>query len=253
MPDGIETERREALRSAITTRDTAAATMQQASEAHERGLHHVNKLRSQVADFISLDATIDAHITEALRLDGHADLPEELASRLAARDVAQTTLASAERAASTLLAELAAATETHKQAEAAVTSALRGVTDVERGRLREKASRLKLKSDAIYQLAGWGNTAEPWRAVCDALLADPQASITIPDGSLPDEPEAEPPARPFVILPPPYEMTDTATGETVTVAEFHRRRRAEILAQAGPVSEAMAIEAAIMRSRKLAG
>jgi hypothetical protein len=256
--DDTEAERRTALRQAITERDQAKAAATQADAAHARARTNFERTRALVNGFEGLDTEIEQHTISALRQGEPAGLPDALADKVTARERAIRDLITADRAVDVLGQELSEATQRAEQCDAVVTAAVHAMTLPERQRLRNKARRLKTKGAAIEQAAGWSDSAEPWRGICDALLADPEnASVTIADDALPDEPVAVEPPRPPVFIMPPDQITvfkADGTQEVVSGAEMVRREReARIAAAANPVTEAMAIEAARMQARKLAG
>jgi hypothetical protein len=96
--------------------------------------------------------------------------------------------------------------------------------------------------------------AEPWRSIIEGLLQDPlAASTTVSEDVIPAEPVAAESPRLPVFLPGDGMITIYATGERVTPAERARREReAQIAAASNPVTQALAIEAARTRARKLA-
>jgi hypothetical protein len=107
----------------------------------------------------------------------------------------------------------------------------------------------------VADRGGRSDDAEPWHGICDALLADPEnAAITIDDAAIPDEPVPVELPKPPVFIPGDGMVTIWSTGERITQAEQARREREARIAQSsGATTEALAIEDAKMRVRRLTG
>jgi hypothetical protein len=253
--DDTEAELRHALKAAIAERDARRATARTAKDAYDRAAGNEQRARATLNSFEHLDGQIERHTIDTLRGGGSGELSPVLFEQVAERQRAVVDFTAATNAAAVLQGELHAALRRCEEADAVVTAAKHAMTQPERQRLRGEARRLKTKGAAIEQVAGWSDSAEPWRSICDRLLADPEsAPVTIPDDALPDEPLPEAPARPPVFIQGDSMITNWATGERMTQVEHARREReARIAAAANPVTEAMAFEAARMRTRKLAG
>jgi hypothetical protein len=146
-----EAEARQALADAIEAREAARRRLDDATAAYERGQVHVAKLKREAAAYADLQGAIEDHISNALRLDGHAELPEELRGRLTAREIAATELAAAERVAEQLLRERPAAVDAYRRTEWPVTAALTRVIDYAEAPLRAELQRLTLRVDALRQ------------------------------------------------------------------------------------------------------
>lgn len=113
--------------------------------------------------------------------------------------------------------------------------------------LHSSANCTRTRAAALRQVI---NRDGPWRAVTEALLADPMGAAL--DVTVPDVPEPDEPARPLV-PPPPDEIKMMLPGggyEVLTEAEVAQRAKA---ARASPVSAAMREMEAVERARRGAG
>ena len=113
--------------------------------------------------------------------------------------------------------------------------------------LHSSANCTRTRAAALRQVI---NRDGPWRAVTEALLADPMGAAL--DVTVPDVPEPDEPARPLV-PPPPDEIKMMLPGggyEVLTEAEVAQRAKA---ARASPVSAAMREMEAVERARCGAG
>jgi hypothetical protein len=253
-----EAERRAALRQAIAERDQARDIAIKANEAHERSVKNYEHTRSVLNGFETLDAEIEEHTISALRHGEPAGLSDALAERVTARERAKIDFIAADNAVTVLRGELTETIVNAEQADAVMKQALHAATLPERQRLRELGRQMQAKGAATVQVAGWSDSAEPWRGICDALLTDPEnAAITIDDAAIPDEPVTVEPPRPPVFLPSDGMITvmhPDRPPERITQAEQARREReARIKASSDAMTEALAIEEAKMRVRRLTG
>lgn len=253
QPEPTEAEARQALADAIKARAAARTALDNATAAHERGLQHIAKLQREAAKYANLQAAIDEHITEALRLDGHAELPDELRDQWTARAIAATELASAQRVVEQLLRERAAATDAYRRTEWPVTGALDRVLDFAKAPLHEELRRVRLRAEALSQAVQRGPHAAPWTAVRDRLMADPftdDLAIEIGDAPLPEVPQ--PPLTP-VFNDAIKLMRSDGSAEVITHEEFGKRERARAIASGSPHSFAMREAEAIARARSGVG
>jgi hypothetical protein len=248
----VEAERRAALRQAIATREAARTVARAANDAHNRAVANLELARAAVSQYENLDAEIEQHTVDALRNGETAALPDALAEQVNERQRAVIDLDSADRAVGVFRGELTAAIDHAEQCDTVVKAALHALTDIERDRLRAEGRRLKASGEAHVQVANWSDDSSTWRPICDALLADPEhAPITIADVPAEPIPVQSPPL--FVFTPPKDEIIDAGTGETMSMAEYGRRSLLELRPKLDPAQEALATEAAIRASRRLAG
>lgn len=223
-----EPELRAKLKDAIAAKASAERAMTAANEAHERATRHVARCRNTLTKYVGLDAEIDAYTVAQLRGVGRVELSAALRVRLREREVAQVELSSAERAASTLLREMAEAGKAHKRAEIARGLAMHAVVNLARERLREEMAPLEQKLAAYRQIIGWADEAKAWQPLVQRLMDDPlTASLAI------DVPDAPEPMPPVPIVP---------------VEEYYRLLRA---ANRPALSDAVAEEVALERARKV--
>jgi hypothetical protein len=254
--DDTETELRHALKAAIAERDARRATAQAAKDACDRAEANQQRARATLNSFEHLDGQIDAYTADALRKGESGELSPTLFEQVAERQRALVGFTAAQNALGVLQGELHAAIRHCEEADAVVKKALRDATRPERQRLRELGRRMQAKGAATVQVAGWSDDAEPWRGLCDGLLDDPMnASVTVPDDVIPAEPRPEEPPRPPVFIQGSTMITvmhPDRPPERITQAEHARREReARIKASSGATTEAMAIEEAKMRVRRL--
>jgi hypothetical protein len=201
-----EAELREQLHAALDVQREADAAAQQAEQAHERGQQHLTRCQHRCADFVGLDSELSDATAAALRRGADPALPDELASRIAERDRAQTELRSAEQAVAVLLAERAAAARKAGDAAKVVETLTVRLLGFAAERIAEEWRTLTAETKrrrtallgydrlmagkllplplAVRHALGEVTGREaadirPWRAAGDALRADPEATVEI--------------------------------------------------------------------------
>jgi hypothetical protein len=218
-PQPTEADLRMQLAGAIDRQREFDAALARTTAAHERGLHHVERCQTALAEYAGIDDALTV-----LRCDPDSadpSLPDDLAFRLGERERCRVELQTAEHACAVLTREMAGASAAAGDAARAVDHAIARVLGCKADDLAMRYALLKAQAwnvatalcafdrvatahkigisprvaraigDVAGQLMRPQNVA-PWTMAMDALRADPMAEVTI---TLP-APEIAP-------LPPP--------------------------------------------------
>jgi hypothetical protein len=206
-----EQELRQQLGEALDAQHAAEATLRRAESAHERAERNLTRCQTAMASFASLDTEIAASVVEALRCDAgrlSPELSETHELRIADRERARTELVAAEAALIQFRAERAEASaacgDATRAAQVLAARVLSHLADrlarehddlIAQARLRRAALfgyermttatkvgismqvRNVLGTDA-HEFARQHDSSA-WWAAHTALLADPQATVTI--------------------------------------------------------------------------
>jgi hypothetical protein len=211
-PAPTEAELRETLEQCISAKAFADTNLQRAQETHDRAGRHVERCRTALENFATLDDEVTEATVEALRSgDGRprVDLSDELRRRVSERNIARDDLVAAERAAVVLAEGLTASrVDADAAMKAARTAAVAVVAleaeamalrvlqlEAEAARIREAMfgfDRINIGTGMPFPLIvrkvfGLNNPrflrpidASAWQAARDALLDDPTAEVVIP-------------------------------------------------------------------------